>query len=246
MDERLRTLLRTGQVRLPWLPDLKATAQRVVRQGLRRPFEEDFLALRRLGLAPGSRCLDVGANRGQSIDAIRLCTDSPVIDAFEPNGLLAERLQRRFAGDPTVTVRNVALGDEPGAFTLHVPSYRGYVFDGLASLDEEEARGWLRGRVLGYDERQLRVQAVRCEVVRLDDLGLEPAFVKLDVQGFEAHVLRGGAETLARHRPVLLVETPVPEVRAVLDGLGYRPHGYIGGRLVPDREGALNTFFLPG
>ncbi len=245
MDERLRTLVRTVQVRFPWIPDLKASGQRAVRQALRRPFEDDFRALRQLGLPAGSRCLDVGANRGQSIDAIRLCADSPVIDAFEPNGLLAARLQRRFARDPSVTVRNVALGDEPGTFTLHVPSYRGYVFDGLASLDEDEARGWLRGRVLGYDERHLRVEAVRCEVVRLDDLGLDPAFVKLDVQGFEAHVLRGGTATIARCRPVLLVETPVPEVRDVLDGLGYRPHGYTGGRLVPDREGTLNTFFLP-
>lgn len=36
--------------------------------------------------------------------------------------------------------------------------------------------------------------------------GLQPGFLKVDVEGFEQEVLEGAKETVVRHRPILLVE----------------------------------------
>jgi hypothetical protein len=36
--------------------------------------------------------------------------------------------------------------------------------------------------------------------------GVAPTFIKIDVEGFEAQVLRGATEILSRSRPVIMVE----------------------------------------
>ncbi|MBX6374795.1 MAG: FkbM family methyltransferase [Acetobacteraceae bacterium] len=247
MKESTKRLIRTAQTYVPWLADAKAEFQYRLRSLARRPFEPDFAALRLFG-GEDRLHLDVGANRGQSIAAIRLTARRPRIMSFEPNPVLAARLVRRFGDLPGVRIEPVGLGDREGEFELHIPYYRGYVFDGLASIDRDAASSWLSPRTIhGFDPAKLRIETVRCRVVTLDSLGTEPFFIKLDVQGFELPVLRGAEETLRRHRPVLLIETP--DDTAVLDhlaGLGYRPYAFDAreGRFRAGRTGVLGTFFL--
>ena len=42
-------------------------------------------------------------------------------------------------------------------------------------------------------------------VVTIDSLNVKPGFIKLDVEGYEAHALMGAKETL-KHRPVVMFE----------------------------------------
>lgn len=44
------------------------------------------------------------------------------------------------------------------------------------------------------------------ETVMLDSLGLAPDIIKIDVEGAEYDVLKGGRETLAVHHPTILLE----------------------------------------
>lgn len=45
------------------------------------------------------------------------------------------------------------------------------------------------------------------QVKRLDDFGIADVdFIKIDVEGHELEVLKGGAATIERYRPVLLME----------------------------------------
>ncbi|MGC2412982.1 MAG: FkbM family methyltransferase [Stellaceae bacterium] len=73
----------------------------------------------------------------------------------------------------------------------------------------------------------------RVEVRRLDGLGLPPPdLIKIDVEGHELAVLRGGAGMLARDRPLIVMESWHEPVRTeamlaplrLLAGLGYRWH----------------------
>lgn len=243
----LRKLLRSVQVFLPFAQDARFAVQRLWQRWGGRPSEPDLLAVPLLGLEPGALILDVGANRGLALDLLLRLAPQARIVAFEPNARLAAKLAARHRGDPRVEVRAQALGEEAGTATLWLPIYRHWAFDGLASLDPKAARGWLEaGRLYGFRRDWLRLEPLPCETVRLDDLELRPAFVKLDVQGHEYAVLRGGTATLRRCRPVLMVEAGQDErVEALLRKLDYVDARFESGRLLAGAEGAGNVFYLP-
>ena len=70
-----------------------------------KPHEIDFEPLRLLA-GTGLSVLDVGANRGQSIESFKAVLNSPRIHAFEPNPILASALRRLY---PDITVQATGL-----------------------------------------------------------------------------------------------------------------------------------------
>lgn len=239
------SLLRSAATRYPRLQNFRFLMQRWTHRLLRHPVEGDFRALSFMKLAPGEQAVDVGANRGLCTDAIRLYWPKASIVAFEPNELLAEWLAARFASDPGVSIRNNALGDQPGQFTLYVPFYRRYMFDGLASLKPETATELLTpSHIAGFNAALLSVRELNCTVSRLDDFHLRPGFLKLDVQGFEREVIRGGVETLTAHEPIILMENSIGYHAEDLLERGWHSFALLDGKLVKGRRGTLNTFYM--
>lgn len=243
----LRKLIRSAQVFVPFAQDARFAAQRLWQRCSGRPVEPDLLAVRRLGLGPDDLVLDIGANRGLVVEALLQLTKGTRIVAFEPNPRLAAVLARCYRANRRVEVHPFGLGERSGTFSLWLPVYRGWSFDGLASLDPETARGWLDGeRLYGFRPELLRLEPLRCEVAPLDALDLDPAFIKLDVQGHELAVLEGGERTLRRARPTLLIEDPAEDREtAFLARLDYVVAAFERGRFVAGRYGRLNSFFLP-
>jgi FkbM family methyltransferase len=161
---------------------------------LRGTFEPDMVGLFR-AVASGSRTiLDIGANIGCT--AILFGGIADAVHAFEPSpttfGFLRRNVER--AGVANVSLHNVGLGETPGRFTLtFAPSNRA---GGFVS-DQTQASS-------GHAVEDI-------EIRRLDDvmpsLDAPPVdFIKIDVEGFEAHVLRGASATLAASRPLLVLE----------------------------------------
>lgn len=236
-------VLRTLQSYAPFIRPAKFAAYNMATRMLGWRIEPDFELLSRLesvGLV-----LDVGANWGQSIHAFKRTARPDRIVSFEPNPILGARLQRVMRGDPRVQIEQCALGEMPGRFELYVPRYRNYVYDGLASLSEEAARAWLNPeRMAAFDPAKLSIDRFEVEVRTLDSYGFSPDVVKIDVQGFELEVVKGGRETFRRSRPITIVETPPPELVALLAELDMHPYRWTGGELVPNDLGGLNTLFL--
>lgn len=216
------------------------------RRLLRIPHERDFAVIRLLPDAGGS-FVDVGANHGQSIESILLYKRDAHIVSFEANPALGVRLKDRYRGNDGIVVHSVGIGEEPGHFTLYVPIYNEFVYDGLASLDRDEAAGWLNPDTLyGFDRSKLELAEIVCEVRTLDEFALAPSFIKIDVQGLEYAVIRGGMQTIRAHRPALLIEGYSNDVRLapLLSDLGYREYRYAGGRLVPGSSRGANSLLL--
>jgi hypothetical protein len=74
----------------------------------------------------------------------------------------------------------------------------------------------------------------KAELRPLDSFGFRNlSFIKIDVEGFEDEVLEGARLTIARNRPVILIEiqgghsleTAPPEIRAKIDGTRARLTG---------------------
>jgi FkbM family methyltransferase len=140
-------------------------------------------------LARDSSCLDVGANQGQLLSVFTALAPLGHHIAYEPVPLLRAELARRF---PQVDVRGAAVSDHCGesSFFVHrqLPS--------RSSL-----------RPVGYSDRELEQICVPVE--SLDERlprDFAPRLLKLDVEGAEHLVLRGGLAMLRRHRPLVLFE----------------------------------------
>lgn len=244
MNKNVLKLFRSVQIHFPYLQDLKFDVQRTVRTVLDRTHEKEF-ELINIFATPGNNVfIDIGANRGDAIQSILMRQPESKVFAFEPNSYLAGKLKRLYGNNEKVNIYNYGLGDVDSRFDLYVPFYNNYMFDGLASFKEANARDWLRNRLYGYNENKLDVKKMTCEVKRLDDFNLKPCFIKIDVQGFEYEVLRGGIETIRNARPVILMESPGHKELDLLYSLEYQPFILKGDRL---RSGTknYNVFFIP-
>ncbi|HEX2613100.1 MAG TPA: FkbM family methyltransferase [Fibrobacteria bacterium] len=175
--------------------------------------------------------LDVGANIGLYSYALsRLC---PRVEAFEPQPECA-RVLRAFSRGRNVRLHESALSDAEGELTLHVPVIGGEAATGMASLRAEAAQN-----SDGAGVRRLQVPVRRLDSFGFTGLG----FIKIDVEGHEIEVLRGAEETLAREKPVLLIEIeqrhlgfPMTDVFDWLRARGYAGFFLRGGRKVPLEE----------
>lgn len=157
-------------------------------------FEPQMVSLFRTVAGGSDVILDIGANIGCT--AILFSGLARQVHAFEPSPTTFSLLERNVgkAGLGNVLLHNMGLGAEESTSTLTFsPSNRS---GGFVSDQTRAGEGFT-----------VETIAIR----RLDDvvpsLGIESLqFIKIDVEGFEGHVLRGGRETLSRFRPVVVLE----------------------------------------
>lgn len=160
-------------------------------------YEPEVRELLRRALRPGDVAIDAGANAGAH--TLAMAAAGARVIACEPNPILRSRLEANVAlnGVDSIAVRPYALTAVPGPVVLHVPADP--VHTGGASL------------LAGVHEHLRDAREVEVEGVPLDELVRRESLpavrlVKIDVEGFEAAVLAGGRELLARDRPDLALE----------------------------------------
>ncbi len=167
---------------------------------------------------PGEVVFDVGANIGETgLQLARRVGASGAVFAFEPHPQIFARAQRNLALNPMAQLQllPLGLGAEPGTLSLAAPT--------------ESNRGSMR---VAPDQHGLPVT-----ITTLDDFvaarGLARVdLIKIDIEGFEHHALRGGRKLLAEQRPRLFIEVDDVNLRAqgtsaramieLLEGFGYR------------------------
>jgi FkbM family methyltransferase len=136
--------------------------------------------------------IDVGANRGQFALVARRCFPKARIISFEPLPQPAARFNSVFAADGNATLRQAAIGPEPGHATIHISGR-----DDSSSLLPITARQ----DALFPGTAQAGVASVQVgpldAFVSTEDI-VAPALLKLDVQGYELEALKGCAALLGR------------------------------------------------
>jgi len=223
--------------------DLKESIKRLVpapllRRRWTRFYWDEFNGAgeRELRLLPdlvrsGARAIDVGGNVGTySFHLSRLASE---VETFEPHPDWAWRI--RTLALPNVTVHEVALSDHPGEADLAIPLGDVRDVGGMGSLETSVVDPAKASRV------------VHVKLRTLDDFGFtNVGFIKIDVEGHEEAVLRGGVQTIARDGPTLLIEIEerhnrggLARIRELLSG-----HGYAGYFHRPGLDGLqpLETF----
>jgi Methyltransferase FkbM domain len=134
---------------------------------------------------------------------------------------------------------------------LRIPTFRGVDISGEASVlpDDGEEGWWSRQHLHGAQVDDLSLRTVTVPGMRLDGLELAPGLIKIDVEGAEHLVIEGLWQTIARHRPVILVEAAMEIDQLVqrLEELDYRPFSWDDsrGRFAQVHAQTQNVFFLP-
>lgn len=197
-----------------FLPDGETHLQEWMRKNNRRvkgrltyQFEKFEAAMR---FVPTRRvAIDVGAHVG--LWTYWIARNFQRVHAFEPSAVHRQCWMKNMvdSGENT-TLYPMALGDREGRVNLHTgPSSSGDTHVVLA------------------DEGDVVMQT-------LDSFNFTNVdFLKVDVEGFEYHVLKGAEETLTRERPIVVVEqkghehkyfgAPPQQALAYLQTLGMAP-----------------------
>lgn len=240
----LKKLIRSGQTLFPGVQDLRFRAESRLLHAIDRPYRPEYRAVRYL-VARDPLFIDIGAHRGLSVSALRTMRPDARIVAFEPNHHLASRLRQNHANDPNVRVESCGLGARSDMLTLHIPVYRGYRFDGLASLDRRNAEEWLNpDRVYWFDRSKLVIEAMQVRIRRLDEFQLTPFLIKMYVQGYEKQVIAGATATIEQHHPVILAPSHNDEVYASLTRFGYKRFTWSEGRFRANANFGFIVFYL--
>jgi FkbM family methyltransferase len=155
--------------------------------------------------------IDVGANAGQFRDQLRseVGFTGPVY-SFEPDPALAAALRQRAAADPEWTIFPIALGAAAGTMTFNI--MRNSVYNSFHVPDAEQSAHHGNGNAVAH--------TIDVEVRTLDSMAdafpdLARAYFKIDTQGFDLEVLKGGWEVVRR---VPALQTEVSLRRLYLEG----------------------------
>jgi len=202
---------------------------------------ELFHARRMVG--PGAVIFDVGANFGYyALMLAAALRGACTVHAFEPTEATFQRLSRHIVLNrmDCVHAHRLALSDAPGTASMRGRNGN----SGAAYL--EPGDGEVQVTTLDEFVREW-------DIGRLD-------FMKIDVEGFEEHVLRGGQRVLRELRPHILFElqpvtleragSSVARLATLLTSQGYRLFQADRERLVPlvlrEEPGYLvNGFAVP-
>lgn len=172
-------------------------------------FERRTLALYRKLVTPGMIVADIGANIGaHTLPLADLVGPSGRVLAFEPTRWASVKLQANLALNPI-------LADRVRALQI-------LLTDGATDLPASLPASWpLQPTADVHPILRSRSQSLDgATALSLDDyMAMRPLphldFIKLDVDGNETAVLTGARATIARYRPIILIEA-----------MGYDPHGY--------------------
>jgi FkbM family methyltransferase len=143
----------------------------------------------------GAVILDLGANVGMySLLLARWAGPTGKVFAFEPAAGIADKLRRHVVLNKLterIEVIQAAVGDVVGEVTFYTAGLSGHSSVNAAA-------------VVGGQAHPVAVTTVDafCKTH-----GITPTFLKIDVEGYEAHVLEGARDTIQRCTPDMLIET---------------------------------------
>ena len=212
-------------------------------------FEPRTLRLYQKIIKPGYTVLDIGANVGShTLPLARLVGNNGRVVAFEPTAFAYRKLIVNIGLNPELSPRIIPRQ------AMLVADSRSRLLPGLFSSWPLENSGDLheehKGRLM--DTSGASVETIDDAVDRLNLSRID--FLKIDVDGYEYPVLKGGLQTLKIHKPSIIMEfapylIKLEEFCDMVDlllELGYRFHNANSMKQLPGDAHALKNLIPSG
>lgn len=161
----------------------------------RSEFDAELLLMEFL-LKPDSVFFDVGTNKGEYAYYAEKRIDPENIYLFEPEKKLNKQLTSIFK---SCHVYDIALSDSNGVHKFKIPVINGVVDNCLSSLEVEHKEDHETGAII-YEVKTETLDHFTKEKQ------LAPDLIKIDVEGHELAVLKGGENYITSHHPTLIIE----------------------------------------
>ncbi len=222
------------------------------------PHDKSYNALKHfIAAAPSGLFLDVGANDGISALSFRKFDKGYRILSIEPNLKLEPALAKIKSQDERFDYKMVGAGAAPARVRFFVPSYGHVVLHTFTSGSREQVEAAIETSFGAAVAAGTTIDSIDNEVIRLDDLNLDPTIVKIDAEGFDYEVLQGLAETISRARPFIILEIAWSEDDKIVRFFAERDYAVLGYDVARDRfytdakalyattSGHRNSFAVP-
>lgn len=139
-----------------------------------------------------SNCIDIGCHKGEILDIMLQLSPNGKHFGFEPLPFLFNKLKEKYKN--RATILPYALSDKNGFSTFqHVknaPAYSGI-------------------KKRRYDIDKPEIEEIKVEMKKLDEIipsNIKVDFIKIDVEGGEFGVLKGGRQLLKKFKPIVIFE----------------------------------------
>ncbi len=160
-----------------------------------RDFDAELLLLE-FFLKPNSVFFDIGTNKGEYAYYAEKLIAKKNIYLFEPEKKLNKQLKAIFGAS---NVSDIALSDSKGLHQFKIPVINGVVDNCLSSLE-----------VGNKEDNETGAIIYEVKTATLDNFIKEknkfPELIKIDVEGHELSVIKGGEVYISTHHPTLIIE----------------------------------------
>ena len=157
-------------------------------------YDRDTSTLLKQVLRTDSNCIDIGCHKGEIMDEFLRLSPNGHHFGFEPIPELAERLRNKYSEMP-VEIKELALSSKHGvsrfAHVINSPAFSGLKERTYHTSNPDV--NWIEVRTDALDN-------VIPSTYKVD-------LIKIDVEGAEFGVLKGGEKLIAQNRPYIIFES---------------------------------------
>ena len=163
--------------------------------------------------------LDIGANQGISALSFNKLAPNAQIISFEPNMALESNLISLRTRIKNFKFHMCGLGDEDGEFQLFVPRYKDIYLHTFSSLDRMSLESGIKQTYRSSIINAIVIEKFICKICTLDSFGYSPSVIKVDAEGFEDKIFKGGEITIRKSKPSIIFEAVHGSLELILNRL---------------------------
>ena len=150
-----------------------------------------------------NKIIDIGSHNGIYIKKFLEVSKNAIIYAFEPQDYYYNKIYEKFP-QKNVRLFNLALGNTDTVKNIKIPSITSTM--SLSEINEDSRHNKLKKR---FFESPFNNNYQNIKIKRLDEIFQENQdfdIIKIDVEGYELNVLKGGIKTIKKTKLLIIEE----------------------------------------